>query len=172
MRHLLDTPLGAMARNQQELAESTMDLSKFKREIIDYHLVCKKGFVVNDQVTGELRRMDFKEIEPVFLMLLKLRPSAFVLDIRPSCESREEVLVTRSPDYFRTTFADKARFLADAWARYPDMVGFSYQIHDLRQDRSSSTVNPSVTFKIYRKDPKVTDVSVPVLIDVEYMKLR
>jgi hypothetical protein len=166
MQHLVNSPRGKFAQNQNDLLKIAMNSSTMTDEIME-HPICQSGF--SEYGEEGFCRMTDKTFFSTVITLLKSRPSAHLWDVIPDAPYKEVQVFVESPEAFRMTFLQKSQILQEEFMRRPGFIGFRMELHNVSDQTGSIPGKPpSISITVYEKTDDLVGPDIPVQIKVRY----
>lgn len=166
MHHLANTPRGQLARTQQDLVKMATSKSSMKEEVME-HPICDMGF--SQVLDGVTVRMDDEVFKRAIVGLMKCRPTAHLWDVVPSVPYNEVIMLLEAPEVYTMTFDEKGSLLQNEFMRNSRMVGFRFELHNVRPVIGDSSGPPTTaSVHIYEATDDLGDTVIPVTIRVRY----
>ncbi len=136
------------AQTQADLVELSIDKDVMKDEFLKNHHLTTTGFYLVDAETEDssLRKMEQEEVKQTVMTLFQCRPTARIIDIKPSIGTVEEVKVMdQNRAGYRMSYSEKSETIASLFARDRRVQGYRYELSGL--DNESTT--PCVSLWVY-----------------------
>lgn len=157
------------ASTQTDLVEMGLDKNTMQDEFLRDHQLTVTGWYTRDPGSEDrsFRRFEQEEMEQVVSCLLRLRPTARVIDVKPTYGTVKEVSIMQgNSSVFRMGVKERASAIASQLTRDRTAQGFRLELVNL--DRNDAS--PGVSLTLYKVEETDSVDFIPADVFIRWRK--